>query len=327
MKPLSLFPTNFSPSMLADIDRCEMYFFRKHCQKLHVKTTNVDLEAGRVFAKACEIVRNKYYFDELPSYEAIEHGQNYIYSCDEIDSEVKSIDRLAINLEYYFNEFPLTDLFIPAKLSDGNYAIEYEFVFDLGIPHPDIPKETIKIKGILDAIYLIGEKYYIVDEKTTKNIFRLPKSHLIDYEKEKNAFRLSTQLICYSWALEQLGIKDSEALIRRVPFLKDYEPAFELAIPITQFMRDNWSIFVYNRIVELIDKYQHYKHSGEIAQNSFNSSYGEGCNKWGYMCPYNSGCIHEEGEEELLSRYEQVITAKDSPPIPLEIKMKELGLI
>lgn len=312
----SLFPINFSPSMLADINLCELKFFRKYCQKLVGSGRNPDLEAGSLFAKACEIVRVSYYNEKDSIESSIEKGAEYLLLAPETGHKDKTNRRLAFALEKYFRKFPLDSTLVPVELSDGTFAIEYDFIFDLGIPHPDISEKTICFRGKLDMIaaeYLHGRvvKNYIIDEKTTGSIARIEGTKIPDTEKEANAYRVDTQFIAYAFACQRLGLKIDGAKIRKVPILTNHEDAFELDIEITPHMIQAWSSSTFNRILELIEKYKYVKESGNLPYTGFVPSYSSNCHSYNRLCEYVKGCTSADGEELLSISHQQKMWADE----------------
>jgi hypothetical protein len=302
----SIFPTHFSQSVLADVNRCEVYFFRRWCQKF-IGGKNSDLIAGSLFATACELTRKAYYNDEKDIDEAIEIGYNSILTGQDTGDVLKSNDRMAFLFKKYLQKYPLDRSWTPILLSDGTYSIEYEFEFDLGIPHPDFPDRNIHYSGKLD---LLGEKRLaggrvinaIIDEKTTKSVKRIEGSKLIDLAKEEESYKSSGQIGDYCWAAKQLGIEVEKAYIRRIPVAQNYEPAYELEIEVTPFFIENRSKSMMNRIAELAERYKYYKKTGDLF-SAFNPNYDTSCNAFNRSCGYKIGCINKDGEDIILQSY------------------------
>ena len=317
----SLFPINFSDSMLSDVWRCELSFFRRHCQRLYSGAKNPDLIAGGHIAKACEIVRNAYFTDKLSEEEAIELGKEYILKGEDTGDSIKTNDTLAYVLGKYFTKYSLEDSLPPCKLVDGTHAVEYKFEFDLGIPHPEIKNINLKFVGKLDYLceeYILGKvKRYVLDEKTTKMIYRVAGSKgAINYAKEKEAYNVSGQFIAYHWAARQLGIETQASLIRRLPILATFEEAFELEIPINNFMIDQWYISTYNKILDLVEKYKIYlshikDNSKRNPQEVFYPIYKDGCNSFSRACAYKVGCMSKEGEQILEATFSQRVWSRE----------------
>ena len=334
-KILTLFPQKFSNSMLADVWKCEMYFFRRYCQHLVGSNTNPDALAGSNFARACELVRKAYHNEHLSIDEAINIGYDYLLTAQDTGHSIKTNERLALTLRKYFQTFPLDSNLIPAELSDGTHAIEYTFDFDLGIPHPDIPGTNISFRGKLDGLYDLKHlgktvKKYILDEKTTGSVSRLPGTKIVDEVKESNKHKMSGQWLAYHWAARQLGVKPDSTLVRKVPLLTNYEPAFELELPVTDFMIQQWCVSTMEKIVELIEKYKYYKENingvkGAYPHSVFYPIYQTGCNDWGKMCQYSEGCSSSYGEKMLFSTHKQMIFDHYdmTEPTPLADYLKE----
>jgi len=120
----SLFPINFSNSMMQDVWKCELLFFRKYCQKLvNANSKSSDLIAGGHFASGCEIVRKSYFNCGMSIDDAIAEGYNYILDAEDTGDNVKSNERLALTLQKYFKRFPLDSELTPVRLANGEHAI------------------------------------------------------------------------------------------------------------------------------------------------------------------------------------------------------------
>ena len=312
----TMFPLSFSYSSLSSFWSCELKGFRASIQHLRPPNDNPDLLAGGAFAKACELARKGYYNEGLSQEEAIEIGKAYILASPDTGHAIKTNERVAYSFEKYIEVFPFNQECKPCVLEDGSHAIEYKFEIDTGIPHPDFPDRNILFTGISDGLYGLYEvsskkriETYIIDEKTTSRIYRLPGAKVVDLEKEANVFRASSQLIGYCVVAEMLGIKVDAALIRRIPILKTYEPAYELEIPITQFMKDRWAISTFSKIESLKQKYLLYKENkGTYPQQFFYPTYGNSCNAYARPCPYIEGCLTKDGEQLLSTIYEQKVS-------------------
>jgi len=313
----TLFPINFSNTTMGDIWKCELYFFRRHCQKLVNNTyKSSDLIAGGNFAKGCELVRKAYFNEGKSEEDAIEIGCKHILESEDTGDSNKSNERLSFTLKKYFERFPLDSLLTPVKLTNGEHAIEYEFAFDLGIPHPEIPNQNLIFKGKLDGLYernIMGKRVgvYVVDEKTTGGLSRIKGTKTVDIVREEAPYRTDSQLIAYCWASKQLGIVPEGALIRKVPILSKHEDSFEIEIKVNDFMIEQWSTTTFNKIHELVDKYMYYKENG-VAQQSFYPSYSHNaCNSYARQCTYAQGCMSEHGEAILQSDMKQVMWLSD----------------
>lgn len=330
----SIFPINFSNSMLQDVHKCELLFFRKYCQRLtRWEIKNPDLIAGGLFAKGCQIIREAYYNDKISVDEAIERGHNYILESEATGDYLKSNERVAFTLKKYFERYPLNGDLTPVQLQDGTYAIEYAFEFDLGIPHPEIPNQNLIYKGKLDGLY---EKTYrgnriathVVDEKTTKTVSRLNGTKLVDIVKEEDKYRTDGQFIGYHWAARQLGVNTESSLVYKVPIAKEHEHAICLEIPINQFMIDSWYYSTVGKIRELLEKYRVFKALGENPNRTFYPTYdGYACMSYNSSCNFTEGCRSKDGEEILNSTYQQKVwLSSEQREVSLKEYKQKMGI-
>jgi len=336
----TFFPEVFSDSMLGQVFNCELSWFRQNCQKYNSFQTNPDLRAGQIFAKGCELTRKAFYLEKLPLREAIEVGETYIAEAEDTQHQEKSNILIARRFRKYFETFPLDGEFRPVKLENGEYAIEYKFEINLPILHPETNKPLV-FKCILDTIEeqsLPGGRIRTIlnDEKTTSKLSRVPFSvspqypnGIVDIEKETNKFRLSSQLLAYSWAAKTLGIKIDQAHIKRVPLGKEYEPAIRIDIDISEFSIDNWYSSILNKISHLTASYKVWKETSEIPQVYFKPSYKDDCvSSYGRLCPYLRGCTSKDGEEMLRQMYPQVVYDRENKiMIPLKEYKEKLGIL
>lgn len=309
----SLFPINFSNTTMTDIWKCELYFFRKHCQRMVNNTyKSSDLIAGGNFAKACELVRKAYFNEKLSEEDSIDRGCTFLLEAEDTGDSNKSNERLSFTLRKYFERFRLDSLLTPIKLSNGEHAIEYEFNFELPIKHPEIANQNLVFKGKLDGLYerkFLDKRVgvYIVDEKTTGGLARIKGTKIVDIVREESQYLTDSQMIAYSWAAQQLGVKVDGALIRKVPILSNHEDSFELEIKITDFMIQHWSATTLNKIEELVSKYMYYKEN-KVPQEAFYPAYSSNaCNSYSRQCMYIKGCMSEHGEDILASDMKQVV--------------------
>lgn len=329
----TLFPLQFSSSMLEDVWSCDMYFFRKHCQHLVGNLKNPDLIAGSHFASACELVRKSYYNQNLSIDESIENGYNFILESEDTGSVEKSNEQLAFALRKYFRRFPLNGNLTPCRLSDGTYAVEYYFLFDLGIPHPEIPDTNISFRGQLDMLVekqvagSIIKPKYVLDEKTAKSVSRVKGTKLADLNAEEAKFRARGQFIAYNWAAHQLGVPTQGTIVRRVPVNQYNEDPFELIIPCNPWMIEQWSIATIEKINELVEKYKYWKKNGGDPHKVFYPTYATSCTDFNRPCEFMDGCVLPEGEAILAGSNRQLYSDRaNNKHIPLIEFKKQLGL-
>lgn len=331
MKLDTLFPLSLSSSSLGPAWSCETKFFRGQIQHLNrPESDNGDLLAGGLFAKACEEIRVDFYTNDLSEEEALEKAVEMILLAPDTNHPVKTNERVALTFRKYIERFPLLGNFRPCELPDGSHAIEYAFSIDTGIIHPDYTDRTIKYSGIYDGLYeeltngkVVGR--FVVDEKTCGRVSRVQGTKVVDLEKEANIFRLSSQLIGYACYADTIGINIDHAIIRRVPLMTVHEPAFELSIPITPFMKENWKISIRTKIGELVEKYKFYKMSSSNVPlaSIFYPSFGGACNAYLRPCRFMEGCLSKDGEVLLEMENEQIVKTKGKDGRWVSIELQE----
>lgn len=304
----TLFPLNFSSSSLTILHSCRYKFFRMYVQHLQGEGgKSHHLYAGGLFAKACEITRRAIYDEEMGETEAIALGKDYILKAETIMDGIKTNERVAIVFEKYFDTFSSSDM-VPAPLIDDTHAIEYGFELDTGIGHPTFKDRNILFTGKLDFVGVErvngNDIYYVVDDKTTSSVYRLPGTKVPDINKIKNEYICRGQFIGYVYACHKLGIPVTKVKVRKIPIATNYEAPFEFDVECSQFMIDRWERSTFGLIEETVERYKWLiegkgKGDSEFEASAFPPVYNEACYSWGQACPYSVGCTEKEGEEIL----------------------------
>lgn len=328
----TLFPVNFSSSMLSEVHRCRLSWFRRYVQHYNPSGVNSDLYAGGLFASACEATRKAFYNEGMTEEAAIAIGKDLILSADNIPDGIKTNERTAFVFEKYFKYFSNSEI-LPAKLVDGTHAIEYTFEIDTGIPHPDLPDRTIKFTGKLDLVGTYSrngkEEFFVVDEKTTKAVYRVPGTKIPDLEKIRAEYLCRGQFIGYVYACRKLGLPVTKTIVRKVPIMSNYEEPFEVEIDCNEAQLKWWEQSTFSVIEELVERYKYWKESQCDFRSLFIPIYNEGCHSWGRLCAYNQGCTVPEGDELLHAMMPQMVSYPlVDTPTPLvdyleQVKAKE----
>lgn len=311
----TFFPLSFSVSSMETLHQCQLKTFREQIQHLNAYSKNPDLIAGGHIAKACEIVRTGYFTEGLDEEDAIENGVEHILDSEDTGDSVKSNEAVALALRQYFKKFKLSEALPPCSLSDGTHSVEYRFELDTGITHPDLQDRNIVFSGRLD--YLCERVTHNsvtrhgLDEKTCKQVFRT-EGKAIDYKKEADQYRLDSQILAYSFAARALGVPLTSFFIRRIPIMKEHEPAFELELPVNNFQIDLWWKHTLQTIMEYKEKYLLYKATGVEAESIFLPEYQKAsCLSYNRLCRYADGCMSKDGMGFLLERFTQKIWDRD----------------
>lgn len=178
--------------------------------------TSIHLISGGAFAKGLEVVRKSYFDKGLSFEESFSLGSAALigaYGNVEPHPKygAKNVWNLIGAMEYYFKTWPIDRIILPNKRPDGIHEIEYNFV--LPIPNTTHPNHggPILYCGRFDMVgkhengMLLGE-----DDKTTTQLG----------ESWFNRWRLSNQLIGYTWGAQEHGFPLGGFNIRGVSLLK-----------------------------------------------------------------------------------------------------------
>jgi hypothetical protein len=340
----TLFPQRFSSSMIEDLNNCDLAWFNKHCRKLSMGEKSHHLIAGGLIASAMEISRKAFYNDGLCEKDAIHLGEEFILAAEDTGDMKKSNENLAFAFRMYWKSFPMATGWQPVELANGQNAIEYKLTYDTGIPHPEIKNQNILITGKLD---FLGEKMRgneriiaIVDDKTIgisgKYILSDPEA----METEKDEYRNRGQFVTYKFLLKALWNLDINAVVvRRMPLLVNFEPAYELEVELSAFQMNWWEKVTINKIKSLVEKYEEWKIFQNDVRDYFPPKFSSVCSKLsrdskykftqdnlfgGKACEYLAGCLSKTGDSLLAMRGEQIISYPEvETPMPLAQYLKE----
>jgi hypothetical protein len=325
----TFFPLSFSVSSMKSLHRCSMFTFREQIQHLSGFSRSSDLIAGGHIAKACELARVAYFTEGKDEDDAIDIAKEYILNGEDTGDSVKSNEATAFALEQYFRKFRLEDSLPPCSLSDGTHAVEYRFELDTGIAHPELKDRNILFSGRLDYLCekVVGNTVtrHGLDEKTCKSVYRVQGSKQIDYAKEADQYRVDSQILSYGFAARALGVPLTSFFIRRIPIMKDFEPAFELELPINDWQLDLWWKTTLRSIMELKETYLLYKSGGYTPEELFLPTFQEhACLSYGKTCRYLDGCLSKDGVGFLTERFSQRIWDRDKrEEVELKTYLKE----
>ena len=299
----TFFPLVIDSTMLMEFDSCFQSGFRKYIQHLSKGTgESTDLIAGGAFAKGLEVARKMYYDQGSDPEYAIETGVAALYDAygDHVPfKENKSSYRMATALEQYFLEYPLgIDIVQPAKLANGNHAIEYSFAHELPIAHPDLEDFNIIITGRADMIGEYAGRLWCVDEKTTGSAFTM------DWAKQWDT---RGQFTTYAWGLQKDGIDVAGAYIRGVYLGKSNIKFNECQTTRNKFQIEIWEQQMLQKVNRIIELYKQFKETGGHPLQFFHGSWNESCMKYFRPCSFQDMCRDKNSEMFIESQYDQYI--------------------
>lgn len=316
---ITLFPITLSDTDFTLWSQCHYRWFRERCQHLKKPSFNIDLTAGKAFAKGIEATRIAYYTQGMSLESAIEAGSaitRVLLHEAEYQDELKSPARMSLAVIEYFKVYPLdTDAVQPLTLSDGSKAIEHTFELPLPVKHPETQKPIV-YKGVLDLLGSSLGRPCVVDEKTCKTL------------SKPEMFHTAGQQLGYASACRKLDIPINDVYIRQVAIQKTANKFQEIHIPITDFMIDRWEQSMLSKVQDMVAKYLWLLGGVNEPPEAYVPDYKMGCTAFFKPCPYADGCTSEYGEGYIESEFDQMVsvTQPDGERIlvPIKERRKEL---
>lgn len=196
-------PLHIDSTMLSTFRACPKKFEFEYIHRLRPRFANIHLHAGGAFAAALEAWREAHYIHGKSSADAqLEALRVYIlYYADfpDDDSSYKNFFTMMKALSSYMDTYPLeTDHIQP--LRPGSF--EYSFAIPTRTLHPSgVP---FMFCGRIDLLGTSNGFTMVCDEKTTS---ALGPSFV-------HKWKMRGQFLGYLWALKQIGIEASRALVR-----------------------------------------------------------------------------------------------------------------
>lgn len=209
------FPSVISNSIRSTFKSCHREAYNKYFLKRIPVIPSIHLHAGGAFAKGMEATRQAYFVAGLSDTDALLKGTSVLLDSygdlPEDDTVVKTAERMAGALQYYFTIFPLeTDFIKPHVGADGKPMIETSFAIPLPISHPQTG-DPLLYAGRFDMVGDNAGSIFIVDEKTTN---ALGPTWGARYDN-------SGQFTGYVYAMQQYGLPIGGIMIRGIAILKE----------------------------------------------------------------------------------------------------------
>ena len=303
------FPTVIDSTVRDTFFNCPHKAYRMYFEHWKSNRESIHLIAGGAFAKGLEVARKAFFENNVSREDSTALGiQALLETFREIsektgrdfDMEDKNPERVAGALEFYLENYPLgLDGLQPAKLNDGKLGIEYSFVEELPIKHPETGL-PILFAGRADMLAEYAGGLYLIDEKTTKS---LGATWVTKWD-------MRAQFSAYAWACRQRGIKIDGIIIRGVSILKtkyDHLPAITLR---SDYEIDKW-FYQFCKDTERMISMWH--------EGYFDYALGEACESYG-GCMFKEACRSPNPEEIIQGNFTKRIwnpISRDETPIDL----------
>lgn len=291
-----MFPTAIDNTIRKDFVKCPTKAMYGRVMSLHSgEGEKGHLAFGHAFAKAMEVTREAYYFENCSEEEAVQKGIDAaVQDYGNVQTSTnKTLGKLPGAIRFYWDQWPLgEDGLVPVA-----GGLEVKFSIPIPVTHPDTG-ESLEYCGRFDmlACNRLG-RYIINDEKTTT---RLGNTWPMQWD-------MDSQLSGYLWAAKQPefsvhnGIMipaDADIIgnIRAVSILlRDYGHA-EVPVSRTNYMIEMWYEQMLRDVRRMVASYQ----SGE-----WDKSLGDACVDFGNPCEYAPLC-KSPNPERLLDQYQVI---------------------
>lgn len=292
------FPPALDNTMISAFRACPTKFWWRHVENLQRGEISIHLVSGGAFARGLEVVR-KCYFDHGLSFEtSLSHGAAALYSSyGNIDPIPKYANKSASNmvgaLAYYFEVWPINRIIRPYRPSEqARHTIEWNFSVPIpGCLHPDTGKPLLYC-GRFDMVgehengLRLGE-----DDKTTSQLG----------DSWFNRWRLSNQIIGYTWGAREHNLNIGGFNVRGISLLKNDFGHAESVVLVNDWEIERFKVNLTLTVHRMIEAYETFKREGN-ADVAFEHDMGGSCNAYG-GCDYLNLCTTKNPESFIPIHY------------------------
>lgn len=308
------FPEVFDSSMMATFKSCPELFNKIYIHHWKAREESVHRHAGKAFATGIEIARRAFFEGLIPllvqddtspkgyvfkesSVErhnqelAVAYGMDALlrqygdFDCP--PDSAKSLERTAGALEFYFENYPLSESHCPPIiLPSGKRAIEFSFAHPSEILHP-VTGDPIIICGRLDAILKFENMALVTDEKTTSSLGAT----------WSRQWDLRSQFTCYAWGCKVAGIKVDGALVRGISILKTKYETQQAITYRPDWQIDRWYAETHDLLEDCIRQWK---------RKWFRHDLDKTCADYG-GCAFKQCCASEDEKPWLETHFERKI--------------------
>lgn len=308
----TMFPEVLSSTQDIEVfTSCQYKWFIKRCGKWSKRAYNVNLEAGKEFAKAMELTRVAFYKDGKTEQEAIDIGLNHIlteyaksYASQEYPDDLKTPEKMAEVFRQMFTLNPMEDLdIVPFVMEDGTLSVEQDLSIELPIDHPETGKPIV-LKCKLDMLGIRDGRVFVQDEKTAKSVLK-------DQIKQTNLLRTSNQFVQYAAVANKSDLLPPELTVTHIRinkciikkrYAKDDQVVVPYEFAVDLWFQAEWWQNLLHIVNDMVTKYKHFKYMAEfgskekvidIANNHlvvFPRAYGHGCTTFFSPCQLTDHC-------------------------------------
>lgn len=269
-------PLHVDSTMLTTFRSCKQKFFFEYVERLRPKKASIHLHAGGAFAAGVEAWREAHYIGGATSEEAQLAGiKAFIEFWKDVEPddewEVKTFPNMLRAISSYMDTYPLEKDHVQ-PLRPGSF--EYSFAIPTRTLHPSgVP---FIFAGRIDLLGQWNGWPVVLDEKTTKSLGAA----------FANKWKMRGQFLGYLWAVRQIGIRATRAIVRGTGILKTEITHMEVPVSFPEHMIDVWADEMENTLGEMV----HY-----WGENRWPRDLAEACYSYS-PCPYILPCSAKRPE-------------------------------
>lgn len=285
------FPSAIDNTMVSAFRACPKKFFWRHGLWLQKNEQSIHLVSGGAFAKGLEVTRKEFFDNFKPFNEALARGACALIAAfgntePSPKYGAKNVFNMIGALAFYFETWPIDRIITPYQRIGQRHEIEWNFAVPIGITNPSTGAPILYC-GRFDMIgqhesgMILGE-----DDKTTSQLG----------ESWFNRWRLSNQLIGYTWGVREHGIALGGFNIRGVSLLKNSYGHADAICQITPQKVDLWLINTQLTVNRMIQAY---------LNNAWELDMAGACSAYG-GCDYLPLCEANDPEDWIEPNYHKI---------------------
>lgn len=283
------FPSVLDSTILASFRACPAKGMMAYVEHWKPRTPSIHLHAGAAYAKGLEVARRSYYEESQSEGESCQRGLAALIEAygDFVGPEgsVKSADRMAGALAFYFERYPLpADPATPVVLPSGRRGIEFSYAAPLGVEHPETG-EPLLYCGRVDMLTDYARGRWLLDDKTTSSLGASWAS----------SWDLRSQFTGYAWLAQQAAMPVAGVIVRGVSILKTKYDTLQAITYRPQWMIDRWRAQTERDVKRMIEVWR----SGVWDYNLDDS-----CSNYG-GCVFKQVCVSEDPKPWLEMNFER----------------------
>jgi PD-(D/E)XK nuclease superfamily len=284
-------PAYIDSSMLATFRACPKKFYWTYISNKIPSGESIHLIAGGAFAAGCDAARRtQFAYDKKIDLIELQSAAVKAFSLHWGDYEApenhaKSFENMVVALCAYLDQHhPFDDMVQPIRTPTGEPCSEFSFAVPLEshVLHPS--GAPFLFAGRFDLLGTFGDLPVILDEKTTGS--------LGTYWLQ--SWDMRGQFMGYCWALNLLGYKVRDAIVRGIAIQKTKHDFLTCPIRYSDHMIDRWELTLYQTLQRIVWCYNN---------DQWDYNFADSCSSYG-GCPYKTLCLAKD-PNHFMNNYQE----------------------